>query len=594
MQKLRTVLFCCFSFSMFLVSCVSLEYVTGLYEQSPGQRVDVVVRVKDNKGIAFTDLALNDFYVRHNNQPLERKNKLHLDETLSAVKLYMVVLVDQRENPELKNSFRRTREALKAYLTLQPHNMYIKLISYDTEARALNTEFSNDKKALQALLQQLNTVQTNESGLKQALALAQENLDSLPNGPRALNPKLFQVAAVHGAKSSLLYNSAILLMNHNTIAVETLRPYTKKYNFVALDATGELHQAIKPLAAGRAATSQTNDKDDLGDKNSDNLGNILEAYELPPGYLNKDIDQTRAVKLVNRAWDSLNNLVNGYYWLTYNKYTDFNRPEPNAVTVSLTQYGRSKDVGSLIAYVNTETVTEDADEDSLADILNTAETLDAMVPDELLPPAIIKTNTKSSPVEYDSLLALLPGQYQDVYDSSLQANAALAAASPVPMPDYLVETHYPTNTEPIVDDFEILSKLGTSKTDGDLLSLRDSAVPQYTAEPITLISAESAHQIAEKAPKKIQNAGNTTGGRHIQVGAFVKLENLYDVIERLSGDYNVQAVTSTVNGKEYNRCIIGPFDNSNETRRMLEHLKTNGNLRDAFIIRKPIAEWIGK
>ena len=54
--------------------------------------------------------------------------------------------------------------------------------------------------------------------------------------------------------------------------------------------------------------------------------------------------------MVNRAWDSLNNIVNGYYWLTYSKYTDMNKLEPNSISVSLTQYSRSTDVGWLLAY----------------------------------------------------------------------------------------------------------------------------------------------------------------------------------------------------------------------------------------------------
>ncbi|MEM9425037.1 MAG: hypothetical protein AAF975_09670, partial [Spirochaetota bacterium] len=282
--------------------------------------------------------------MRHNEQPLERKNGLHLNETLSAVKLYMVVLVDQRENPELKNGFERTREALKAYLTLQSRNMYIQLIGYDTEARYLNGEFSNDKIALQKLLQGLDMVQVEgESGLEQALVMAQESIEKLPHAAYALDPRMFSPEAIREAKESPLYNSAVLLMNHNPIKMETLTPYHERYNFVVLDSTGKLRSAAKgnfPVGVGNNSdeTAQT----------------IFDVYELPPGDLNRDIDQTRAVKLVNQVWDSLNNLVNGYYWLTYNKYTDMDKVDSNSVTVSLTQYGRSEDYGSLFAYGNNE------------------------------------------------------------------------------------------------------------------------------------------------------------------------------------------------------------------------------------------------
>ena len=139
-----------------------------------------------------------------------------------------------------------TREALKAYLTLQPSNMYIKLISYDTEARALNDEFSNDKIMLQKLLQNLNMVQTTEnSGLQQALDLAQNNIDNLPNGAYALKASIFAKDVVSNTKEPLLYNSAVLLLNHNSVDMETLQPYYELYNFVVLDATDSLGQPQK-------------------------------------------------------------------------------------------------------------------------------------------------------------------------------------------------------------------------------------------------------------------------------------------------------------------------------------------------------------
>ena len=92
---------------LFFIGCTSLKYVTGVYGQSEKEQIDFVVKVQNKNGIALTDLTLNDFYVKHNNQRLERKNQLRLNETLSIVKLYMVVLIDLRENPEQENNFER-------------------------------------------------------------------------------------------------------------------------------------------------------------------------------------------------------------------------------------------------------------------------------------------------------------------------------------------------------------------------------------------------------------------------------------------------------------------------------------------------------
>ena len=140
--------------------------------------------------------------------------------------------------------------------------------------------------------------------------------------------------------------------------------------------------------------------------------------------------------------------------------------------------------------------------------------------------------------------------------------------------------------------------LVNSSLDGDLgYEEKDKAslTPQYTAEPIQLVSNLSEPKVVEESTNK-ENEGRSLAdlnlGHYIQVGAFIQLDNLYDVIERLSGDYSVQAFSSTVNGKEYNRCIIGPFSSKAKTRVVLQRLKTLGGLQDAFIIRQPIAEWI--
>ena len=333
---------------LFVSGCTSLDYVSGLYEQSPEQQVDVLVRVRDNQGIALTDLTLNDFYIKHNGQPLERKNALKLNEQLAAVKLYMVVLVDQRENPSLKNSFERTREALKAYLTLQPQNMYIQLIGYDTRARVLNGGFSNDQAELQALVRQLRPVtQSNPSNLEAALRLAEKNIGSLPNGRQALDPALFSKQQIRSSVTSPLYNSAILLMNHNFADREALLPYVDRYNFVVLDST----QTFRKMRSNRIAANKEIENNGLNDElNTELVDTIFEVYQLPPGDLNRDIDQTKTIKLMNRIWDSLNNIVNGYYWFTYQKYTDIYKSEPNQIAVSLTQYSRSQDVGPLVSY----------------------------------------------------------------------------------------------------------------------------------------------------------------------------------------------------------------------------------------------------
>ena len=324
----------------FFASCSSISYISGLYEQQPAQRVDLVVRVEDNKGVALTDLTLNDFYVLHNDQPLERKNELRLNESLSNVKLYVVILVDTRENPGLKNSFERTRSALNAYLALSPDNIYIKLIRYDTKAEVLHENFTNDRAELQMLLQELHTVQVAEdnesSGLEPALALAQESIESLPHGSRVLDPQMFPVAVTNNTDESPLYDTAIVLMNHNSLNQETLRSYYGEYNLVIMDSVGQLKKMAKRNGLGQ-----------LSDNNKNNPSNIFHIYEFPRGDLNKNLDQTKTAELMNQAWDLLNNIVNGYYWLTYHKYTDVNRQEPNFVHISLTQYGRSSSEGLL-------------------------------------------------------------------------------------------------------------------------------------------------------------------------------------------------------------------------------------------------------
>ncbi len=584
-------------------ACASLEYVSGLYEQNPDQQVDVVVRVSDNKGQALTGLALNDFYVRHNGQPLERKDNLRLNEPLSAVKLYMVVLVDQCENPELRNSFERTREALKAYLSLQPSNIYIKIISYDTQARALSEEFSNDKQTLQNLLNQLKTVQTEKSGLEQALTLAQESIEDLPYGAYALDPRILMPNQTLAAAESPLYNSAILLMSHNSVNLQTLQPYCHKYNFVVLDSTGDLH-----------AENGRNGMSTAADYNVDGAVTISDIYRLSSGDFNKDVDQTRAVKVVNQAWDSLNNIVNGYYWLSYNKYTDMKRAQPNVVKVSLNQYGRSRDQGFLISYGDAATKGENlfteiqglVDSRATETVANEAVFVTATAPFDLLPPGIVPSNTDMD----NNMLTLLPAQYSDAYSGESRVATSvsvLAAAEPEaaqPVGAELVKAQprevqlgedSPKNRrviedEIIVDDFEILSNLGNPYATNYLVSDEGDTVPQYTAEPIKLVSAEPAREVVAKEhdsePKDINS------GRYIQVGAFVKLDNLYDVIERLSDHYNVRAVTSTVRGREYRRCIIGPFDSELETHNTLQRLKNQGGLRDAFIIKKALTEYL--
>ena len=123
----------------------------------------------------------------------------------------------------------------------------------------------------------------------------------------------------------------------------------------------------------------------------------------------------------------------------------------------------------------------------------------------------------------------------------------------------------------------------------------DSSVPQYTADPIEFSDPGLPvnYELLEQEELRENSEGEDFGERYIQVGAFVKLESLYNLIDRLSSEYNVQAFTSTVNGQEYNRCIIGPFGSVAAAQQALERLKTQGNLRDAFMIRQPIAQWIG-
>ncbi len=569
--------------SIFLSGCASINYLSGLYEQNPDQQADVVVRVKDHKGLALTDLALNDFYVKHNGKPLERKNELRLNETLSAVKLYMVVLIDQRQNPELKNSFERMREALKAYLTLQPQNMYIKLISYDSQARALNDEFSNDKAELQELLQDLQEVQEKESALEQALGLAQDSIEALPHGAYALEPELFPATQMRAVAESPLYDSAILMMNHNSLDLASLNPYADKYNFVVLDATREL----PPLRSAQ---------EDSYDQNG--FSTIFDVYELPPGYLNKDVDQTRAVRLINQAWDRLNDIVNGYYWLSYRKYTDLGRQEPNLVTVSLTQYGRAKDFGSLVAYTDrTEGLTPKVSGDGV--LTDMPELADIDEDDELQPPGI------SAPVSisYPDLMGLAPGQHPDTLPTASLTDTALTTKPGYPVGPQVVTEELPA--APAIDDFEILGNLNKPKAGNYLVRNEEAKVPQFTAKPIPLVSTQPSYELlsepgatSQSVPKLLPTDPEElnkelTNGRYIQVGAFVELDNLYDVMERLSSDYNVRAVTSIVNGKEYNRCIIGPFDSVAETQDALQHLRSLSGLRDAFIIKGTIAEWIG-
>ena len=109
-----------------------------------------------------------------------------------------------------------------------------------------------------------------------------------------------------------------------------------------------------------------------------------------------------------------------------------------------------------------------------------------------------------------------------------------------------------------------MSNLGkeSSGTDNYLALNQDNDVPQYTAEPIQLISTASSHEIVGPVmePISVPLPEDITNGRYIQVGAFTKLENLYDVIERLSEDYSVQAVTSMVNGKEYKPLYCWPIE----------------------------------
>ena len=570
---------------LLFLGCTSLDYVSGLYEPSPEQQVDVLVRVRDHKGIALTDLTLNDFYIKHNNRPLERKNALKLNEPLAAVKLYMVVLVDQRENPGLKNSFERTREALKAYLTLQPQNMYIQLIGYDTDARVLHSDFSNDRAELQALVRRLEPVtQSEASNLEAALSLAEQRIHALPNGPQALDPALFSRQQIQNSATSPLYNSAILLMNHNFAEREALRPYVNRYNFVVLDSTGTFRKMSPArLSVDKSAADESGEGEEFMPNKA-----IFEVYQLPPGDLNRDIDQTKTIKLMNRIWDSLNNIVNGYYWFTYQKYTDIY--SPNQVAVSLTQYSRSQDAGPLMSYAESEAVVLLEDRQMITGVVKRA-----MLPERRF--SEVPANL-AKPVAVTPVVPAAP--------SSLRPDSALLAENLETAPE-LKALPQDVASVPTIENF-------MSTGSSDFIAMEDNesweedlTAPQYIAEPIQEpfsvlpVGTEVSYELLEreepkewKEDQRSKERGSEIGERYIQVGAFVRLESLYNLIDRLSSEYNVQAFTSTVNGQEYNRCIIGPFGSTAVAMQTLERLKTQGNLDDAFMIQQPIAQWIAQ
>ena len=594
---------------LLFVGCTSLDYVSGLYEQSPDRQVDVLVRVRDHKGIALTDLTLNDFYIKHNGQPLERKNALKLNEQLAAVKLYMVVLVDQRENPGLKNSFERTREALKAYLTLQPQNMYIQLIGYDTNARVLNGNFSNDQAELQALVRQLEPVtQSEASNLEAALSLAEQRIALLPNGPQALDPALFAKWQIRSSATSPLYNSAILLMNHNFADREALTPYVERYNFVVLDST----ETFRKMSSPRPALDGNVEDDDEIPQNTPEeaiVETIFEVYHLPPGDLNRDIDQTKTIKLMNRIWDSLNNIVNGYYWFTYQKYTDIYRLEPNRVVVSLTQYSRSQDAGPLLGYsagglkiprpYEEKAVLSQSEQPANETPAASASIAESMLLPEQLFSSVEAPANRAQSVVVTPVVPAAPSSLRSLKGRELLSENKQELDI---LPKSFLE-------EPTIENFEIVD---ANLVADDWLASEDKDWEQnrYMAEPIPVnepVDGQLSRSVSEELVgvtyeileqeepvlEKETNNRDEIGERYIQVGAFVKLESLYNLIDRLSNEYNIQTFMSTVNGQEYNRCIIGPFSSVAAAQQVLERLKTQGNLDDAFMIQKPIAQWIG-
>lgn len=322
---------------LYLSACASLEslgYGIGVYYPKT-EKIDLLVHVEDGNGQSLNNLTLNDFYVMHNGKPLTVREGLRLDLRRSTVALYVVVLIDLQENGH-SSSFQLMKDGLQAYINIQPEWTYTKLIGYDQNAYELHSTFTNDKFFLLGILSELKPRNTESNdGIFEALELAQDSIKRLPGGRRLMDLKRLSREQLDSDQFPLLYDSAILWANQNPVDGSII---PEDQNILIVDSSN----GVEDWNTGESSSPE----ESSGEEDYENLERdfyreliILSEDDLTNNY---PLDQKFVVNLYGEAWKNLNNLVNGYYWLTYKKFFNRREKEEQEIFVFLNQYSRDQ------------------------------------------------------------------------------------------------------------------------------------------------------------------------------------------------------------------------------------------------------------